>query len=111
MPTGGTKLHDQKETNLCAYFSTMSALRHQLKKAVGNEKSGKDYSKIDPNESNKDELNKQENEAKKYAGLKINEYLDRKDEDEKRFVRDLAVMIGCVCPRALSARFKIRNVP
>merc|ERR1719394_2118280 len=25
MATGGTKLHDQKDTNLCAYFSTMSA--------------------------------------------------------------------------------------
>ena len=95
MVTGATKLHDQKKTNLCAYFATMSALRHQLRKTVGNEKSGKDNSKTF--------LKKQE----KYAGLKIDEFMNRKDEDEKRFERDLAVMIGCVCPRALSARFKI----
>ena len=91
MITGGTKLHDQKGTNLCAYFATMSALRHQLKKSVGSQISGNDnYSW-----------------RKKYAGLGIDEYLNGKDQDEKRFERDLAVMIGCVCPRALSAMFKI----
>ena len=79
MVTGGTNLHDQQDTNLCAYFATMSALRHQLKKVL----------------------------TSKYAGPKIDEYLERRDQDEKRFERDLAVMIGCVCPRALSARFKI----
>ena len=94
MVTGGTKLHDQKDTNLCAYFATMSALRHQLRKAVGTDKSGIDY-------------NSAWQERKKYAGLEIDEYLKRRDQDEKRFERDLAVMIGCVCPRALSARFKI----
>ena len=93
MVTGGTKLHDQKDTNLCAYFATMSALRHQLRKAVGNEKSGIDK--------------KAWRDEEKYAGLEIEEYLKRRDQDEKRFERDLAVMIGCVCPRALSARFKI----
>ena len=92
MITGGTKLHDQKDTNLCAFFATMSALRHQLRRTVGNEKSG----------------NRTSYRYRKYAGLKIDEYLKRWDKDEKRFERDLAVMIGCVCPRALSARFKIR---
>ena len=91
MATGGTKLHDQMDTNLCAYFATMSALRHQLRKFVGSKKSGKGTSYSDD----------------KYAGLAINEYLERRDEDKKRFERDLAVMIGCVCPRALSARFEI----
>ena len=110
MVTGGTKLHDQRDTNLCAYFSTMSALRHQLRKTVGGEKSGIDISKIDPKmpwESKSWDQRKQEMEAKRYAGLKIDEYLERRDHDEKRFERDLAVMLGCVCPRALSARFKI----
>ena len=95
MVTGGTKLHVQKDTNLCAYFATMSVLRHQLRKLVGSEKSGKD--------------NSEENlhQPKKYMGLQIEEFMSRKDQDEKRFERDLAVMIGCVCPRALSARFKI----
>ena len=111
MLTGGTKLHDQKNSNLCAYFATMSALRHQLKKTVGNEKSGIDASKINSNEMSKYRRKELEKEAKKYAGLKIEEYLERRDQDEKRFERDLAVMIGCVCPRALSARFKIRQSP
>ena len=92
MVTGGTKVHDQKDTNLCAYFATMSALRHQLRKAVGSEKSGKDALYDLYND--------------RYEGLEINEYLNRKDEYKQRFERDLAVMIGCVCPRALSARFK-----
>ena len=110
MVTGGTKMHDQKDTNLCAYFSTISALRHQLRKAVGGEKSGRDESKIDPKANFQTDFFKEreEKEAKKYAGLKIDEYLERRDQDEKRFERDLAVMIGCVCPTALSARFKIR---
>ena len=81
MVTGGTKLHDQKDTNFCAYFATMSALRHQLRKIVGSEKTR--------------------------DGEEIKEYLERRDEDEKRFERDLSVMIGCVSPRSLSARFKI----
>ena len=83
----------------------MSALRHQLRKTVGNEISGKDESKKKSYLTSEEN----ENEAKKYAGLKIEEFLKRRDQDEKRFERDLAVMIGCVCPRALSARFKIRQ--
>ena len=83
MVTGGTKLHDQNDTNLCAYFATMSALRQQLKKIVGSEK------------------------TRRGRKTGIGEYLNLKDQAEKRFERDLAVMIGCVCPRALSARFKI----
>ena len=66
--------------------------RHQLRKIVGSEISGKDTSNYN------DETN---------AGLEIAEYLERRDEDEKRFERDLSVMIGCVSPRSLSARFKI----
>ena len=92
MVTGGTKLHDQKDTNFCAYFATMSALRHQLRKIVGSVISGKDTSS---------------NDEEKYAGLEIKEYLERRDTDEKRFERDLSVMIGCVSPRSLTARFKI----
>ena len=89
MVTGGTKLHDQQDTSLCTYVSTMSALRHQLKKTVGNEKA-REY--VVP---------------ANYVGLEIEKYLNLKDKNEKRFERDLAVMIGCVCPRALSARLKI----
>ena len=89
MVTGGTKLHVQKDTNLCAYFATMSALRHQLRKAAASKR-------VTPGFRNF------------YAAkLEIDEYMERRDLYEKRFERDLAVMIGCVCPRALSARFKI----
>ena len=92
MATEGTKLHDQKDTNFCAYFATMSALRHQLRKIVGTEISRKETS---------------EYWEEDYAGLEIAEYLERRDKDEKRFERDLSVMIGCVSPRSLSARFRI----
>ena len=105
--TGGTRSHDQKDTNFCAYFATMSALRRQLRKTVGSEISGKDTSKIDPKETEEYFQKVQEKEAKKYAGFEIKEYLKRRDEDEKGFERDLSVMIGCVNPRSLSARFKI----
>ena len=35
--TGGTYLYDQKDTNLCAYFATLSALRHQLQRAISTD--------------------------------------------------------------------------
>ena len=78
----GHKARQGDGANLSAFFMTMSALRHQLRKIVGSEKA--DY------------------------GEDIKEYLKRQD-DEKRFERDLLVMIGNVCPRALSARFQIRQ--
>ena len=84
----------------------MSALRHQLRKIIGGEISGKDTSKIDP-KAYEYKRTLQEEAAQKYAGLKIDEYLKSRDEDEKRFERDLSVMIGCVSPRSLSARFRI----
>ena len=62
----------------------MSALRHQLRKIAGTEKRWRGNDR---------------------EGIK--EYLERLDEDEKRFERDLSVMIGCVSPRSLSARFNI----
>ena len=95
MATEGTKLHEQNDTNFCAYLATMSALRHQLRKIAGSEISGKDNSK------------KSREKTEKYAKLEIKEYLERRDADDKRFERDLSVMIGCVSPRSLSARFKI----
>ena len=59
----------------------MPALRHQMSKFVGSEKAS--------------------------YGEDIKEYLKRQDDDEKRFERDLSVMVGCVSPRSLSARFNI----
>ena len=95
--TGGTPLKTQKDTNLCPYFATMSALRHQLKKTVGSEKSGKDTSKVE------------EEDQEKYANLNFEEYIKLRDKDEKRYERDLFVMIGNVSPRTLSVRFINRH--
>lgn len=89
--TGGTYLYDQKDSNLCAYFATMCVLRHQLRKSIGDEKSGKGTIEQD----------------KKYKGLKILEYIEKKGADEKLFERKLTVMIGCVSPRSLAVKFKL----
>ena len=90
MATGGTNLHDQKYTNLCAYFAAISVLRHQLRRIIGDKRSGEDPTRRD----------------KKYEGLKIKEYIERKDADEKLFEQILTVIIGCVCPRSLAVKFK-----
>ena len=111
MVTGGTKLHDQKDTNLCAYFATMSALRHQLRKIVESEISGIAAWKINSNEMSEIPQEYQDDVAKSCVRLKIEESFERKDHGKERFKRDLAVMIGCVCPRALSASFRMRSVP
>ena len=88
--TGGTNLHDQKYTNLCAYFATISVLRHQLRRIIDDKRSGKDPTRPD----------------KMYEGLTIKEYIEQKDADEKLFERILTMMIGCVCPRSLAVKFK-----
>ena len=89
--TGGTQLYDQKDSNLCVYFATMSVLRHQLRKSIGDEESVKGTTEQD----------------KKYKGLKILEYIEKKGADEKLFERNLTVMIGCVSPRSLAVKFKL----
>ena len=73
--TGGTYLHDQKDTNLCAYFATLSALRHQLQRAT---RGGISTDYID---------------SSNYGNI------------DQNFWPSLAVMISCVNPRALSVRF------
>ena len=85
-------------------MSILSILNSNI---VGPKISGKDSSKIDPKEAHEPVTKLQEKEAKKYAGLEIKENLKRRDKDEKRFERDLSVMIGCVSSRSLSARFRI----
>ena len=95
--TGGTPLKTQKDTNLCSYFATMSALRHQLKKIVGGAISGNDTSKIE------------KEDQEKYANLNFDKYIERRDENEKRYERDLSVMIGNVSARTLSVRFINRH--
>ena len=76
--TGGTNLRDQKNSNLCAYFATMSVLRHQLRKSIGDKKSGK--------------------------GTTVLNYIE--NPDKKLFERKLTVMIGCVSPRSLAVKFR-----
>ena len=95
--TEGTPLKTQKDTNLCSYFATMSALRHQLKKIVGGEISGKDTSKVE------------KEDQEKFSKLKFDKYIEQRDKNEKRYERDLAVMIGNVSARTLSARLVVKQ--
>ena len=90
MATGGTILHDQKYSNLCVFFTTMSVLRHQLRKTVGDRNSQYDHTRDD----------------NKYEGLKIKEYIKKKDVDDNLFERQLMVMVACVSPRSLAVKFK-----
>ena len=102
--TGGTNLHDQKGTNLCAYFTTMSALRHQLKKYIGCEKSTDDGSKLMtvlPRKINymcisKDlhiGMLKEFQEVRDLSGMSIKVLIEALDDKFKLFERCLAVVI------------------
>ena len=108
--TQGTSLHDQERTNLCVYFSITSAIRHEIKKIVGRRKS---------TGINIRSNGKMENYKICIPGDKTIDYvLDDKefewinrDDNETNFYpnpasfeRMLALLLGCVSPRALSAR-------
>ena len=107
--TDGTYLHDQKFTNLCAYFATLSALTHQLKKAVGVETATQDVSKMLAANILQHKLKRtqwtKKQILKKFTGLSIEDYIEKIDEYRRLFEQNLAVMISCVSPRALSVRF------
>ena len=106
--TQGTLLHDQKMSNLCVYFATLSALRHEIKNFFKNLIS-----------------NTVESYAEGYgngrilqvlipAGKSIDELFKEKEFDHPNqsfspkisnalsFERMLSVLLGCVSPRALS---------
>ena len=92
--THGTLLHFQKMSNLCVYFATLSALRHEIKNLVGNStsKGSNDlkYLISIPNGKSIDELFKE----KKINGR----------PNVLSFERMLSVLLGCVSLRALSGK-------
>ena len=103
--TQGTLLHDQKMSNLCVYFATVSALRHELKNlfknlsslAVNSGRYIKVYQVSIPADKSIDEFfREKEFDNPKYRSLKIANALS--------FERMLSVLLGCVSPRALSGK-------
>ena len=114
--THGTGLHNQKESNLCVYFATMSAIRHAIKKIIKNSTSTainmrNEYpsdkeSIFIPAGKSIDELFKKE-EFQFVDGVK-NE--TKKFQNALSYERMLSVLLGCVNPRALSGMIKSLNI-
>ena len=105
--TRGTILHDQKMSNLCVYFATLSALRHEIKnifnnlisKAVDTFVIGVRQVSIPAGKSIDQLLEEKEfDDPDPYSNEKIPNALS--------FERMLSVLLGCVSPRALSGKGK-----
>ena len=99
--TDGTGLHFQKMSNLCIYFATMSAVRHEMKKIIGN--------------SSSTAVNIHGCSNPLFwtsipipAGKLIDELFKWRTLS---FEIMLSVLLGCVSPRALSGLVKTLNVP
>ena len=101
--TYGTRLHDQKMSNLCVYFAVLSALRHEIKnffKDLGS--SNVDYRSffdafkvLLPTGKSIDRLLIEKEFFNPWSiGEKIPNALS--------FERMLSMLIGCISPRALS---------
>ena len=109
--TGGTGMHLQKMSNLCVYFASMSAVRHEVKKIIG-------YSTSTAVNMDKERYADYPNYYKSIpipAGKSIDQlfkekefqFSDSRNEMDKfqnalSFERMLSVLLGCVSPRALS---------
>lgn len=101
--TDGTGLHFQKLSNLCVYFATMSAVRHEMKKIFGNLTSF-DVDSIIP-------AGKSINELFKEKEFQFNDgYEIHKISNPLIFEIMLSVLLGCVSPRALSGLVKTNNL-
>ena len=106
--THGTKLHDQRVTNLCVYFSIISAIRHEIRKIVGSGKSAE--INVDSNGDMyeriicipKDKTISEVLEAKYFEYIYDGE--NKVQQNGASFERMMAVLLGCVSPRGLSAR-------
>ena len=114
--TGGTGLHIQKMSNLCVYFATMSAVRHEMKKIIGNStstavnidrrNSSSPTSILIPAGKSIDELFKEKEFQFLDVHLDVRRFVVRDEVDTFQnalsFERMLSVLLGCVSPRALS---------
>ena len=105
--TNETGLHFQKMSNLCVCFATMSAVRHEMKKIIGNSTStavnidrrnrSSPYSIPIPAGQSIDELFKETEFQFSDSGNEIDTF-----QNALSFERMLSVLLGCVSPRALS---------
>ena len=104
--TQGTILHHQKMSNLCVYFATLSALRHEMKNLFKNLISNT----VESFMSHTHEVGIVQLLIP--AGKSIDELFKVKEFDHPRknqqipnalsFERMLSVLLGCVSPRTLS---------
>ena len=110
--TDETCLHYQKMSNLCVYFATMSAVRHEMKKIFENSKStavnmDDEYGTLIQIPAGKsiDELfEEKEFQALNPRGTSV------KFHNALTFERMLSVLLGCVSPRSLSVLVKTLNI-
>ena len=114
--TDGTVLHYQKMSNLCVYFATMSAVRHEMKKIFENSTSTAINMPADGSPPDReliaisagksiDELFKKEEIHFVDAFRKIQKF-----QNALSFETMLSVLLGCVSPRPLSALVKSINI-
>ena len=104
--TQGSVLHGQKMSNLCVYFATLSALRHEIKnlfknlisKAINFGRDIDNYLVSIPAGKSIDELLKE----KEFAHPRGSSYGNL--PNALSFERMLSVLLGCVSPRALSGK-------
>ena len=109
--TDETGLHYQKMSNLCVYFATMSAVRHEMKKMFQN---------LTSTAINMNNGLPSDNELRQIpipAGKSIDQlfsikifsefYKRKKIPNALSFERMLSVLVGCVSPRPLSGLVKI----
>ena len=114
--TGGTGLHFQKMSNLCVYFASMSAVRHEMKKIIGNSISAAVTMDIG-------NIRYYQTSIPIPCGKSIDELFKEKEfrflhpygtivkfPNALSFERMLSVLLGCVSPRALSGLVKIINI-
>ena len=115
--TDGTGLHFQKMSNLCVYFATVSAIRHEMKKIIGN---------LISTAINMENKYEEFSEFKKMVPIPASRSIDELFiEKEFQFVDHgyeisiqnalsfegmLSVLLGCVSPRALSGLVENLNI-
>ena len=110
--THGTGLHFQKMSNLCVYFATMSAVRHEMKKILENSTS------MAVNINPRDGYPTKETLVPIPAGKSIDELFEAKEfrfmenregkfQNALSFERMLSVFLCCVSPRPFSGKGQI----
>ena len=100
--TEGTHIHNQKNTNLCHSYATISGLRHLLRKFLDE--------KIRQNKSNKSLLNQMTCQLMKVSSERSFKSARNamNEKSDCSFNHMLSVFVGCVSPRSFNDLFKER---